>query len=307
MEKKKDFQDDTFLSRWLQGQLSEEEKAAFESSEDFRQYQQLIQSADELDAPPYDVQKAYEALKGKRTVLRTLKKKRSWWPYAGIAAGVLLIVAATWFFMPVPNEEFITQTGEQESILLPDNSHINLNAASQLSFNPKSWKKKKVVELSGEAFFSVTEGEEFVVQTSNGEVKVLGTEFNVWNRGRQMEVNCYSGMVEVSRAGQRLTLSEGVSAQWQNEGWQTDTLAAVPATASWVEGTVSFSSAPLSRVLQELKYHYDLKVTLVGSPKRTYTGGFPLDDLETALTNISEPMGLSYQIINQNEIIFREQ
>lgn len=306
MEEKKDFTDNSFLSRWLQGQLSEEEKAAFESSEDFRQYQQLIQATDELEAPPYDVQQAYTALKGKRSVLRTMKKKRSWPAYAGIAAGVLLILAAAWYFLPVPDEEFITQTGERESILLPDNSHINLNAASRLTFNPKSWNRKKVVELSGEAFFTVTEGQEFVVRTNNGEVKVLGTEFNVWDRGKQMEVSCYSGTVEINREGRRLILNKSVSAQWQNGGWQTDTLAG-PTSASWVEGTVSFSSAPLSRVLQELKYHYDVKITLVGSPKRTYTGGFPLDDLETALTNISEPLGLSYLISNQNEVIFREQ
>jgi transmembrane sensor len=89
--------------------------------------------------------------------------------------------------------------------------------------------------------------------------------------------------------------------------WKTDTLQVIPSTASWIQGTVSFKAAPLSRVLQELKYHYNIKITLVGNAKRTYSGGFPIDDLETALTNISEPMGLSYQMLNQQEVLFREQ
>jgi transmembrane sensor len=305
--KKNDFKDDTFLSRWLNGQLNEEEKAAFESSNAFKQYQQIIQTADDLEAPPYDLDKAYAQLKNKRSVIKTIKKKRSWPAYAAIAAGVLLIAVAFWYFRPVPDEQFITQIGEQESIVLPDNSQIKLNAASQLSFNPKSWKRGKVVRLSGEAFFSVTEGQQFVVQTSNGQVSVLGTEFNVWNRGWQMEVSCLSGVVEVARDGQNLTLNKGVSAQWQNNQWKTDTLQVIPSTASWIQGTVSFKAAPLSRVLQELKYHYNIKITLVGNAKRTYSGGFPIDDLETALTNISEPMGLSYQMLNQQEVLFREQ
>jgi ferric-dicitrate binding protein FerR (iron transport regulator) len=306
VEENKDFKDDTFLSRWLQGQLSEEEKTAFESSEAFREYQQIIQTADDLKTPSYDLDKAYGQLKNKRSVVKSLKKKRSWPAYAAVAASILLIAAAFWYFRPVPDEQFLTQIGEQESILLPDNSHINLNAASRLSFNPKSWKRKKVVQLNGEAFFSVTEGQQFVVQTSNGQVSVLGTEFNVWNRGPQMEVSCYRGVVEVTRDGQSLTLNKGVSAQWQNNQWRTDTLQVIPSTASWTEGTVSFKAAPLSRVLQELKHHYDIKVTLVGNAKRTYSGGFPTDDLETALTNISEPMGLSYQMLNPKEVIFRE-
>ncbi len=307
MEEKKNFKDDTFLSRWLNGQLSEEEKTAFESSEDFLQYQQIIRMTDELEAPPYDLQKAYGALKNKRSVVKEMKQKRSWLSYAAVAAGVLVVLTAFWYFRPAPDEQFITQTGEQESIQLPDDSKVQLNAASQFSFNPKTWKRNKKVELDGEAFFSVTKGQKFVVQTSNGQVSVLGTEFNVWNRGSLMEVTCYDGVVEISRNDKDLTLNKGISAHWQNGDWQTDTLSSIPATASWTQGTVHFKATPLSRVLQELKHHYSIKITLVGNPQRSYTGGFPIDDLEAALVNISEPMELSYQILNGNEVIFREQ
>lgn len=303
MEEKNKFKDDTFLARWLQGQLSEEEKTAFESSETYQQYHQIIQTTDELEPPAYDLDKAYHQLKSKRS----LKKKRSWPAYAAIAASVALIFTAFWYFWPVPDVQVITQIGEQESYILPDNSTVAINAASELSFNPKRWAQRKEVHLQGEAFFTVTEGQQFTVKTSNGEVRVLGTEFNVWARDQQIEVICYGGLVEVSRSGQNLNLSEGISAKWQNDQWQTDTLRAAISNPSWTRGTVSFTAAPLVRVLEELKRHYSIKVTLIGDARRSYTGGFTINNLEAALINICEPMDLNYQLINQGEVLLREQ
>ena len=307
MEEKNDFKDDTFLARWLQGQLSEEEKAGFESNEAYQQYRQIIEASDKLNPPPYDTSKAYEQLKDKRAVVHSLKKKRSWLPYAAIAASILLLASAFWVLRPIPDEQFITLTGEQKSINLPDNSSVLLNAASELSFNPKSWKKNRMVQLNGEAFFSVQKGSKFSVQTNNGEVVVLGTSFNVWNRAKAMEVTCFSGLVKISRSLKNMELSKGMKARWSQDDWVSDTIIAIPEGPSWSTGTVDFEAVPLSRVLQELKHHYNIKITFVGSPNRTYTGGFPTNNLEAALENISEPMGLSFQVVNQQEIIFREE
>lgn len=74
-----------------------------------------------------------------------------------------------------------TGVGQQAKVTLPDGSSVNLNACSQLSYNPSQWKKQRTVQLSGEAIFDVTANQEkpFVVSTQSYDIRVLGTNFNV--------------------------------------------------------------------------------------------------------------------------------
>lgn len=75
--------------------------------------------------------------------------------------------------------------GEKFRLKLSDGTMVWLNSGSSLSFperfNPQD-KKRKVI-LDGEAFFEVTSNEEnpFIVQTSEINIKAVGTQFNVSN------------------------------------------------------------------------------------------------------------------------------
>lgn len=74
-----------------------------------------------------------------------------------------------------------TGVGQQARVTLPDGSSVNLNACSQLSYNPSLWEKQRTVQLSGEAIFDVTANKDkpFVVSTHSYDIRVLGTNFNV--------------------------------------------------------------------------------------------------------------------------------
>lgn len=83
-----------------------------------------------------------------------------------------------------------------EAVELPDGSVAYLNHNSSIAydedFNPRN------IEMHGEIVFSVTEGETpFIVDTGLGEVKVLGTEFNVKSDGEELEVEVEEGSVEL--------------------------------------------------------------------------------------------------------------
>lgn len=83
-----------------------------------------------------------------------------------------------------------------ELVKLPDGSEIYLNRHSSVtydeSFNPRK------IELNGEAFFMVSPGESpFVVSTPSGEIKVLGTDFNVKSTVEELEVEVEEGFVEL--------------------------------------------------------------------------------------------------------------
>ena len=83
-----------------------------------------------------------------------------------------------------------------EVVDLPDGSTAFLNHNSSLSFDEDFNPRR--VEIQGEVFLSVTEGEApFTVSTPLGEVEVLGTEFNVKTTADDLEVEVEEGTVEL--------------------------------------------------------------------------------------------------------------
>ncbi|WP_018337801.1 FecR family protein [Butyricimonas synergistica] len=79
----------------------------------------------------------------------------------------------------VYNELAVPASGEY-MVVLGDGTKIHLNSASRLRYPTVFSEGERRVQLTGEAYFEVTQGESpFVVETSREEVKVFGTEFNV--------------------------------------------------------------------------------------------------------------------------------
>lgn len=84
-----------------------------------------------------------------------------------------------------------------EQIELPDSSIVYLNKNAKLSYNETF--NPRTVELEGEAFFSVNEGETpFKVISSEGEeVTVLGTEFNLIMTSKNIFLEVEIGKVNI--------------------------------------------------------------------------------------------------------------
>ncbi len=99
---------------------------------------------------------------------------------------------------------------EFQQVELPDGSIVYLNKESSVSYDGSF--ETRTIELTGEAFFSVESGEvPFKVITENGEVEVLGTEFNIRSRGDEMEVEVEDGEVEFKSQGENHGLKRGQS------------------------------------------------------------------------------------------------
>lgn len=131
-----------------------------------------------------------------------------------VAAAIVLIAGAAWFYthqLPVKEMEFLTQQTVQVDTL-SDGSVITLNKHSVLRY-PKQFKgnRRQVWLTKGEAFFNVTPDKEkpFLIHTGNTSIKVVGTSFNVKNKGDNIEVIVETGIVEVSRNGNMVSLKPG--------------------------------------------------------------------------------------------------
>ena len=101
-------------------------------------------------------------------------------------------------------KEFATRNGEIREVVLPDSSRVVLNAGSILLY-PERFADTRYVYLTGEAVFDVTASKEhpFVVRTSDVNVKVHGTRFNVsaYNDEDNVNVTLCRGAVSVAPNG----------------------------------------------------------------------------------------------------------
>ena len=95
-----------------------------------------------------------------------------------------------------------------EVVELPDGSMVFLNHNSAISYDEKF--SPRTLEVQGEVFLSVVEGESlFVVKSEHGEIDVLGTEFNVKSYAEELEVEVEEGIVEVKTKTQTEQVKRG--------------------------------------------------------------------------------------------------
>jgi ferric-dicitrate binding protein FerR (iron transport regulator) len=131
---------------------------------------------------------------------------------AGAAAAAVLLLPTlilTYYLLNKPqnNEEIIppveltTAHGEISKFTLPDSSHVWLNANSRLTYTDAFGNDSRDVELSGEAYFEITEdaGKPFIVKAGEVSVCVLGTVFNVqaYSSEKRIETTLLKGLVSV--------------------------------------------------------------------------------------------------------------
>ncbi len=285
--------DDTILARWLAGELTPEEQRAFERSPEYTTYENLARGLDRYKKPEFDKDRLKNQVwnhinassKGNVIPLKPL--------YYSIAVAASLLLFIGLFFNQVTYE---TGTGEQLAIILPDGSEIQLNAKSKLQRNRFFWNSNKSVSLEGEGFFIIEKGQDFSVQTKAGTVSVLGTEFNVKTRTAFFELACYEGKVRFDNQKKAIseTLAVGQGLRIDNK---LERITIERSTPDWVDGKSTFTSTPLSEVIAELEAQYDINIMSQRiNISHHFTGSFTHNDLDLALKTVFVPMGINYQL-----------
>jgi ferric-dicitrate binding protein FerR (iron transport regulator) len=228
----------------------------------------------------------------------------SWKRWMGIAATLVLLF--TFYFMFMQNELTIIETGkgQQSSFFLPDGSKVTLNADSRVSYKADAWKNERLVNLDGEAFFEVEKGKKFAVQSSNGNVEVLGTSFNIFARNNNYRVDCFTGKVKVSNKDydKYAILTPGLSTSIKNNQLQSIVKNNMELKGYWLSGEFHFEEAKLSEVFEELERQFNIKVDADQEIyKRLYTGYFSnKDNIDQSLELICSPMGLQFEKRNDS-------
>lgn len=293
---------DELYAKWLSGEISDEELRAIEGDDAVTDLERVIKTVDQLSMPKYDTVAGYEKFKKAHPTKSAKVRKINWFVITGLAASILLVIAFWSTFQQNANETLFAEHGQNLKTLLDDGSQILLNDGSKVVYNTKKWTDQRVIELTGEALFEVTKGNPFIVNTENGSIRVLGTQFNVKAWGNQLYVECYEGKVQVSVDNQEviLTAKEAVSVV---EGKMNVKQEITNETPAWQNGMSRFHNEKLQDVFAELERQYNIKVNIKVT-NRSFSGSFRHNDLEEALRSICKPLGLNYTIDkNQKTVV----
>ena len=294
------YSDDSFLGRWINNDLTEEEMAAFKKSREYREYQKIISGMEHFGMPELDRLKSYGTFKEKSATPKKQKVKKLIPNWAYAAASVILILGAVYFFGG--SKTYSTDFGEQLAFELPDGSEVKLNSKSSLQYNSWSWDKNRRVKLKGEAYFKVEKGSDFEVMSSGGKVSVLGTKFNVRNRDNSFEVRCFEGKVSVLLRGEENILNQGDairSVKDQSvENWKFNS-----EHPDWLHKESSFRSAPLIQVLEELESQFNINFNISSiDVQQRFTGSFSHDNRDVALETVFAPLEINYTFGKDNVV-----
>jgi transmembrane sensor len=229
--------------------------------------------------------------------------------------------------------EIHSTMGSRVSFNLPDGSKGWLNSGSTLKY-VLNFNENRRVELEGEAYFEVTPDKfhPFFVKTSEIQLKVLGTTFNLksYREDKTVEATLLTGMLEIQtlseakgrkqtvilkpnqkaifqRNTDRLTLDENQSAPEKIQGIRAVRIShdvdALP-VVSWKDHKLVFVNEPFESLLVKIERWYDVEINLLDNPSDnlSYTGVFEKETVEQALRalELATP-DFSYSI-NKNKI-----
>jgi transmembrane sensor len=197
---------------------------------------------------------------------------------AGIAATVVIAIGILWLadrLIQPPVMVTVTSTNEVMKDSLPDGSLITLNKNTTLTYPEKFGKKERTVSLSGEAFFNVQSGRKpFIVEAGNGNIRVMGTTFNVKSYpGETTEVTVNTGKVMFfgihPQTGDTswVILTEGMKGIL-NPGSHTPeiTTESAPDEQFWMNRRLDFRQTSLREVFEALAKYYDVTIH-AGNPQ----------------------------------------
>ena len=295
-------EDNYFLAKWLNDEMTETERAEFMASADFEQFEKIKKYTAHLKVADFDEAKVLEK------VLNHKKATPKVIPMFGnrmLKYAAILVIALSAFFLTqnLVSETQYAENGKKTTFSLPDASEVVLNSGSEIKYKKWNWNSNRNLELKGEAFFKVAKGKRFEVTTDLGKVAVLGTQFGVKARESRFDVTCFEGRVKVNYKAKEIILTKGQSVSFEN-GIQTD-LHLENLQPEWLNNEIAFNKAKLNAIVAEIQRQYNVTITVKSNySDELFTGKLPTNNLDIALQIIAETYHLVPKKITSNQIIF---
>jgi transmembrane sensor len=270
----------TLLARHFNGETIPEEQDIVaqwiaDNPEEYKRLKLLVEQAGQpVNRPVFDLENSWKKVdtqireKQNKAVRLTQKpSQRKLW--LSIAASLFLITSFGLIYYSSYYNPLITVTSGNfvnKQVKLDDGSIVSLNANSTLKYFKHLSPGQRKVRLEGEAFFEVIKNPSrpFIVEAGKGEVKVLGTSFNVNTNLNQVQVMVKTGKVQLSsktRHSLHIILLPGNRGILNNNQLEKDSAFSENEYA-WKTGRLVFKNEKLTDVVQLLESTYHRKIIL---------------------------------------------
>jgi transmembrane sensor len=223
----------------------------------------------------------------------------------GIAASLLFIIALASIKFVGSNSLFkktitesIAPLGQKSQLVLADGTKAFLNSGTVLRYDNQFGKRNRKIELAGEAYFEVAKNKKipFIINTSDIEIKVLGTKFNVSAYPNDPVIETYvtEGKVNIRDinsekslvllAHQKVSFSKGKKLLTLSEVHSDNLI-------SWKENILYFDNENFQNIIKKLERWYNVSIRLEG--KDSIDDRFTLTIKEESLREVLDLISLT--------------
>lgn len=237
-------------------------------------------------------------------------KRPVWVPILRIAAAIAFIITTTFTVKYIISDNDTinmlavqtTQIEKNRLVLMPDGSTISLNRNSQLTYPEKFDGDIRKVELSGEAFFDIVSdpSKPFVISAGDGEIRVLGTSFNVItdNNNNEVEVFVKSGKVLLvnPEGSAEITIEPGFIGKLKDDiPYRFSNTN--PNYLAWNTEVLVYEGVRLEQVFEDLKRVHDINIEVLDQSilERPHSTEYRNNSPETIIKSICTSHSLSFE------------
>ena len=202
--------------------------------------------------------------------------------------------------------------GGECMIKLDDGTKVWVNAETKLKYPVAFVGDRREVVLEGEAFFDVAKNEKpFIVKTSFGDVRVLGTAFGISAYASEPEsyTTLVRGKVSVEREGMKpVVILPGEQVVTFKDGKMIKQEVDVEEFVGWKDGIYVFKEKSLGEIMKTLERWYNISVdfqdkSLVDLP---FTGNLKrYDDINVFFDALTRTGDMKYRVEGNQVILFK--
>jgi transmembrane sensor len=265
---------DTLVRRYLEGQISEEEKVKLEAWMDVRK----TEDSGDLELSKEEAETIYQKIISKESTeqeVRELASRKNrtltWWTYR-VAASVLILVVVGYLgwrqgFLDGAVTK-VASSGNTEKVILKDGSLVWLKGTSELVYYHQYEEGIRYSELKGEALFEIAEDENhpFIINCGDARLRVVGTSFSVRAMNDSVELRVLTGTVNFSTSGNTAGIDVVPNEKIVYGGGDKLVRKSMDTVVSEItedtEYMMSFKGATLQEVLARLEKKFEVKFKL---------------------------------------------
>lgn len=217
--------------------------------------------------------------------------------WIGLGVGAAVAAALVAAVMPLaldPTQTYETGRGQTRTIALADGSVIHMNAKSKITVRMTKG-ERHVAMNDAQATFDVAHDPKrpFLIAAGDRTVRVVGTEFDVSQRGADLAVTVRRGVVEVrpdaKTAAGAVRLIHGQRLEHAAGGASRLSTVNPEEAFAWRTRRLVYRDRPLSEVVAELNRQFtqDVRLADASAGRQRVSGVLVLDDEKAVIDRLS--------------------